>query len=226
LAVAKVYGAHLRKQAAEECTPPIAVVPSTLFHFVMILAPPSLQEQKRRLRAEMRDKRRALENNNKESPAQLADIFLRHIRLEKDAVVASYCAVRDEMDPAALNEALRAKKHKIALPVITGKRKPLIFRLYEPGDRLLANPLSILEPSSSAQGVEPDVLLIPLLAFDRERNRLGYGGGYYDRTIKELRARKPILAFGIAYACQEVAEIPTGPNDIPLDRIVTEINIF
>jgi 5-formyltetrahydrofolate cyclo-ligase len=189
-------------------------------------SPLSLQDRKKVLRAEMRDKRRTLENNNEESSARLADIFLRHIRLEKSAIVASYCAVRDEMDPAALNEALRAMGHKIALPVITGKRKPLIFRRYELGDRLLANPLSIFEPVSSAQAVTPDVLLIPLLAFDRKRNRLGYGGGYYDRTIKELRVHKPVLAFGLAYACQEAAEIPTGPNDIPLDRIVTELYVF
>jgi len=186
----------------------------------------SLREQKRLLRADMRAKERASNDRNKEASQSLADVFLRHIQLEKDAIVASYSAIRDEIDLAILNESLRARGQKVALPIIIGKGKPLIFRLYEKGDRLLANPLGILEPVSSAEGVEPDVLLIPLVAFDRKHNRLGYGGGYYDRTIKKLRARKTVLALGIAYACQEIPQIPVGPNDVPLDKIITENGVF
>jgi 5-formyltetrahydrofolate cyclo-ligase len=116
--------------------------------------------------------------------------------------------------------------HKIVLPVIIGKKKPLIFRVYEQGDRLLANPLGIFEPTSTAPGLGPDVVLVPLLAFDSKRNRLGYGGGYYDRTIKRIRAQKPVLTIGIACAYQEVPDIPTGPNDVPLDKIVTEKGVL
>jgi 5-formyltetrahydrofolate cyclo-ligase len=184
----------------------------------------SLQEQKRFLRAEARNRGRIDESG--EAPRKLMDNFLRNIRLEKGAIIASYSAVHDEMDVMVLNERLSAKGYPIALPVITGKGKPLIFRIFQEGDRLLANPLGILEPTSAAQGVEPDVLLIPLVAFDRRRSRLGYGGGYYDRTIKKLRARKPVLTLGIAYACQEIAEIPVGPNDVPLDKIITETDVF
>jgi 5-formyltetrahydrofolate cyclo-ligase len=184
----------------------------------------SLQEKKRLLRADARDKRRA--DENEEASWKLTENFLRHIRLEKGAVIGGYSAVREEMDLTDLNEVLRAKGHKITLPVMTGKGKPLIFRVHEKGDRLLANPLGILEPDSTAAGVFPDVLLVPLLAFDRRRNRLGYGGGYYDRTISKLRSHKPVLALGIAYACQEVSEIPMGPNDIPLDNIITELDVF
>jgi 5-formyltetrahydrofolate cyclo-ligase len=184
----------------------------------------SLQEKKRLLRAEARKRGRTGESG--EVTRKLMENFLQNIRLEKGAVVASYCAVHDEMNMTVLNETLCAKGHPIALPVITGKGKPMIFRIYQEGDRLLANPLGILEPTSAAQGVEPDVLLIPLVAFDRRLNRLGYGGGYYDRTIKKLRIHKPILTLGIAYACQEITEIPVGPNDVPLDKIITETDVF
>ena len=184
-----------------------------------------LQEHKRRLRNEMRDKRNAGRGNNENSFSKLADIFIRNILLEPHAIVASYAPIRDEIDPSMLDDALRARGHKIALPIIIGEKKSLIFRLYEKGDMLLANPLGILEPASGAKGVEPDVLLIPLLAFDKKRNRLGYGGGYYDRTIKTLRAKKPLLTVGLAYAYQEIDETPIGINDVPLDKIVTELDV-
>jgi 5-formyltetrahydrofolate cyclo-ligase len=185
-----------------------------------------LQEQKSLLRIAMREKRRVSDKNNYQYFNKLEDIFLRHIVLEKGAVIASYCAIRNEMDPATLSETLRARGHKIALPVVASKGAPLLFRLYEQGDRLLSNPMGLLEPSAEAQEVDPDILLVPLLAFDSKRNRLGYGGGYYDRTITKLRAQKPILALGIAYAYQEIGAVPVGPNDTPMDKIVTELNVF
>ena len=185
-----------------------------------------LQEQKHRLRTAMREKRRVSANNADGTFNKLAENFLHNIALKKGGVVASYCAIHQEIDPAQLIDGLRAQGHPIALPVITGKREPLIFRLYEQGDRLLINAMGVLEPASTAPKVEPDVLLIPLLAFDRQRNRLGYGAGYYDRTIADLLTRKPVLTIGLAYAYQEIAEIPTGPNDVRLDSIVTEIAIF
>ncbi len=186
----------------------------------------SLRDQKRHLRQVMRDKRTAKKGINENCFEKLAAVFLKNVPLQPDAVVASYVAIRDEMDPSALDDALRARGHKIALPIIIGEKKSLIFRVYEKGDRLLANPWGVFEPASSATGIEPDVLLIPVLAFDKKRNRLGYGGGYYDRTIKTLRAKKPLLTVGLAYSYQEVAEIPVGINDVPLDTIVTELDAF
>jgi 5-formyltetrahydrofolate cyclo-ligase len=186
---------------------------------------PSLQDQKRLLRAEMRDIRRENASNNLSLFNKLAEVFARGLQLEKEAVVSSYCAFRDEMNPAPLAEALRAQGHRIVLPVVVGKREPLTFRLYQPGDELVKNFMGIREPVAAAPAVEPDILLVPLLAFDRQRNRLGYGGGYYDRTMASLRTRKPVLALGIAYAYQEVSRIPVGPNDIRLDKIVTELGI-
>lgn len=168
----------------------------------------------------------ALCSHKTDDELRLAEVFISALRFEKELIIATYSPVRSEMGPERLDDALRALGHKIALPVITGKKKPLIFRLYEKGDLLLANPLGILEPASGAQGVNPDVLLVPLLAFDAQRNRLGYGGGYYDRTIKKLRLIKPVLTIGLAYSCQQVEHIPVGSNDVPLDKIVTEISVI
>ena len=188
--------------------------------------PHSLQEHKKHLRTEMRAKRRSLHDETPHAANALRDVFTVNLQLEEPAVIAAYLAFRGEIDPAPLMESLRAKGHKIALPVIVGKRMPLIFRLYENNDVLIPNDMDILQPAESAPLIEPDVLLIPLLAFDRARNRLGYGGGYYDRTIAGLRTHKQILTIGLAYASQEVAAVPTGENDIRLDHIATEVNVF
>ncbi|MDD3371094.1 MAG: 5-formyltetrahydrofolate cyclo-ligase [Alphaproteobacteria bacterium] len=186
----------------------------------------SLQDRKRALRAEARHERSLHQDDMDDDARMLAEVFLRHIELPAGAVVASYSPVRDELDPEVLNDELRERGHIIALPVIIGKKKPLIFRVYNEGDRLLANPLGIFEPASAARGIEPDVLFVPLLAFDAQRNRLGYGGGYYDRTIKRLRVNKPVMTVGIAGSYQQVERIPVGPNDVPLDRIVTETGVI
>ncbi|MDE2030371.1 MAG: 5-formyltetrahydrofolate cyclo-ligase [Alphaproteobacteria bacterium] len=157
---------------------------------------------------------------------RMANVFLANIEVPHGAAVAGYRAFRGEIDPAPLMKLLHARGACLALPVVTEKGQPLLFRRYRPGDSLRANAMGIAEPDISAPEAEPDILLVPLLAFDRARNRLGYGGGYYDRTLTALRARKNILAVGIAYAFQEAENVPCGPGDAPLDRIVTELNVF
>jgi 5-formyltetrahydrofolate cyclo-ligase len=103
---------------------------------------------------------------------------------------------------------------------------PLIFRAYSPGDRLVLGARNIDEPATGAEELTPDIVLVPLLAFNRSRARLGYGGGYYDRTLHNLRKNKKILGLGIAFSGQEVIEIPTNPFDAPLDKIITEDAVF
>ncbi len=179
-----------------------------------------LRDKKRLLRADMRAKK--FEKADEAIAEKLTEVFLKNIILPEKAVVASYAAIRDEIGTESLNAALRARGHAMALPVIVGKGRPLIFRAYEDGDALLANPLGIFEPTSAAKSAEPDVLLIPMLAFDAARNRLGYGGGYYDRTIKALRARKNLFVIGIARADRAIGQVPVGFNDVPMDVIVTE----
>ncbi|MGB9154742.1 MAG: 5-formyltetrahydrofolate cyclo-ligase [Alphaproteobacteria bacterium] len=183
-------------------------------------------EHKHRLRTEMRAKRRGHPHNTPASFQAMSEGFLRHIALKEGSVISSYHAFNDEMDPDFLTHALRARGHKIALPIVVGKGLPLAFRHYDKGDVLEANAMGLHEPLATAPLVEPDVMLVPLLAFDPLRNRLGYGGGFYDRTIAGLHRRKPILTVGIAYAYQQLPEILTEPHDIRLDKIVTEINVL
>ncbi len=136
--------------------------------------------------------------------------------------VASYLPQRGEINPEPLVAALRERGCAIALPVVTGKRQPLTFRAYGPDSALAPGLMGIMEPLPQAPPLTPDLFLVPLLAFDRQGNRLGYGGGYYDRTLNLARLCKPILAIGIAYSCQEIESVPHGSLDMRLDAFVTE----
>jgi 5-formyltetrahydrofolate cyclo-ligase len=201
-------------------------VPSTFHRMLMPDSLTPLQEEKQRLRAEMRAKRLALTSKNKNLFNQLAVAFKHHIQVEPGAVVAAYSPFRNEIDGLYIIEALRAQGCKIALPRIVGKKLPLAFHLIEPGGPLVANHMGILEPPATSPPVDPDIVLVPLLAFDRLRHRLGYGGGYYDRTLSRLRTRKSVRTIGLAYAWQEIMAVPIGATDIALDKIVTELNVF
>lgn len=145
--------------------------------------------------------------------------FAKDLDLPKGAIVAGYHPIRDEADPRALMSELSAQGHPIALPVVAVARSALIFRSWKTGDPLAPNVWGIAEPLASAPEVTPQVVLVPLLAFDSTGHRLGYGGGYYDRTIDALPRLRTI---GIAYAGQEVAAVPREPHDHGLDAILTE----
>jgi 5-formyltetrahydrofolate cyclo-ligase len=138
------------------------------------------------------------------------------------AVVAGTWPVGSELDARPLLAALAARGWRCALPVVADEAGPLRFRAWLPGEPLRAGGYGILEPEPAAPAVVPDVVLVPLLAFDRAGRRLGQGGGWYDRTLAALRAERPVLAIGLAFAAQERAELPTGGHDQPLDWIVTE----
>jgi len=114
----------------------------------------------------------------------------------------------------------------LALPAIAGRGKALIMRAWEFGAPLDRGQWGIREPKPDAPEVEPDILLVPLLAFDRAGHRLGYGAGYYDMTIHRLRGLKPVTAVGVAFAAQEVPKIPTTPRDERLDLVLTEREII
>ncbi len=170
----------------------------------------------------MRARRAAAQARNPDAPKALRDGFLAAVALPSASIVAVYSAREDEMDPAPLAAALAAAGHRLCLPVVVGKDGPLLFRAYAPGDVLESGIWGIPQPSAVAPVVEPSTLLVPLLAFDRMGHRLGYGGGYYDRTLPLLRQRLPVRAIGLGYAAQEVPAVPVGPRDAPLDLIVTE----
>jgi 5-formyltetrahydrofolate cyclo-ligase len=111
---------------------------------------------------------------------------------------------------------------QLALPVVAGRGKSLIMRAWRPGEELAAGVWGLREPKPDAAEVEPDIVLVPLLAFDRAGHRIGYGAGYYDLTIAALRARKPITTIGVAFAAQEIAAVPATPHDARLDLVLTE----
>ena len=152
---------------------------------------------------------------------KLAAIGLDFIRL-KPATVSGFKPVSDEIDVLPLMARLAGEGWRTALPVVVGRDKPLVFRAWAPGEPTVAGAWSIPVPPETAPEVRPDVLLVPMLAFDRAGFRLGYGGGFYDRTLSALRAVKPIVVVGVAFAGQEMAEVPREAHDEPLDWILTE----
>ena len=140
-------------------------------------------------------------------------------------IVSGYLPIRDELTPLALLSALSADGHPLALPVIDTKWAPLIFRAWKPGDRLVAAEFGLKEPAPEAAALLPDILLIPLAAFDAEGYRIGYGGGYYDRTLELYRRTRAITAIGIAYECQEVPVFTHEPHDQRLDYLITPAGV-
>ena len=140
----------------------------------------------------------------------------------KAGVASAYAAIGDEIQTAPLMTALDAAGFQVALPV-TGKRgTPLVFRLWTPRTIMIAGRMNIPEPPADAPVLEPDLLFVPLAAFDRHGHRIGYGAGFYDRSLAGLRAKKPIVAVGVAYAAQEVSVVPHDAYDQKLDFILTE----
>ena len=145
------------------------------------------------------------------------------VPLGEGTIVAGYSPIRSECDPVPLMRSLAGKGAQLALPVIDGKDKPLSFSEWRQGGHLVAGPFGILQPRTDAISVDPDIILVPLAAFDRNLRRIGYGAGYYDRTLAALRQqRRVVVAVGIAFAAQEVAKIPLDEHDEGLDLVLTE----
>jgi 5-formyltetrahydrofolate cyclo-ligase len=144
------------------------------------------------------------------------------VAVASGAVVSGFMPLNSEISPLPLMRKLSDVGVRLALPVVIGRGLPLSMRAFAFGDALVKGVWGIRVPPPEAPEVQPDVLLVPLLAFDRNGNRLGYGAGYYDMTIAALRAKKRVVAVGIAFAAQEVDEVPTTPRDARLDLVLTE----
>jgi 5-formyltetrahydrofolate cyclo-ligase len=144
------------------------------------------------------------------------------VPLGSGTIVAGYSPIRSECDPVPLMRSLAAKGAELALPVVHAKGQPLTFSEWRQGLQLVAGPYGILQPRSEAIPFEPDIILVPLAAFDRRCRRIGYGAGYYDRTLADLRKLRPVIAVGIAFAAQEVDAIPVDEHDERLDLVLTE----
>ena len=135
--------------------------------------------------------------------------------------VSAYMAIQTEIDPMPVMRRLHEDGRRLCLPVIQGHGLPLIFREWTPDSALIEGDFGALIPRGGAE-VEPQILITPLVAFDASGARMGYGGGFYDRTLERLRRQRPTQAIGFAFAGQEVPRLPAEPTDQPLDAIVTE----
>jgi 5-formyltetrahydrofolate cyclo-ligase len=141
-------------------------------------------------------------------------------------IVAGFMPMKSEINPLPLMRKLAAAGARLALPVVAGQGKPLIMRAWAFGEPLVAGVWGIREPAPAAPAVAPEILIVPLLAFDRAGQRIGYGAGYYDLTIAALRARQAVVAIGVAFAAQEIAAVPATPRDAPLDLVLTEREVI
>lgn len=148
------------------------------------------------------------------------------VTISPGMIVSGFSPMKTEINPLPLMRKVAALGARLALPAIAGRGKPLTMRAYAFGDELARGQWGIREPKSDAPEVAPDILIVPLAAFDRAGHRIGYGAGYYDMTINALRAKKKIVAMGIAFAVQEVASVPATQRDARLDFVITEREII
>ncbi|WP_338720783.1 5-formyltetrahydrofolate cyclo-ligase [Devosia sp. XK-2] len=185
------------------------------------MADQALEEAKAALRAEAHAIRAALSQENRMEGAKAAAAnFFESVAYAPEDVIAGYWRIRDELDCQPILVRLMDSGQKVVLPVVQGQDEPLDMRIWEADAPLYEAGFGTLAPSDLAPRAVPDVVLMPLLGFDNQGTRLGYGGGYYDRTLAVL-PKKPLLV-GLAFAAQELAHIPRDAHDVPLDVIVTE----
>jgi len=178
--------------------------------------------QKRALRSRIKTWRSGLEAD---AAARAADAVAAHglgfLRLaQKRVVISGFSSLPDEFRAWPLLRRLHGEGHALAMPVMQGKGLPLVFRAWAPGDAMDKAVWGIAEPRADKPVLEPDIVLVPLLAFDATGWRLGYGGGYFDRTLRGLRARKSIVAIGLAYDESQVDAVPHLDYDERLDWVL------
>lgn len=137
-------------------------------------------------------------------------------------VVAGYAAIGDEIDPQTLLETFALEQARIALPCVVEKDQPLIFRSWALDAPLEPGPFGTREPAASSSELTPSLVLVPLVGFDLKGRRLGYGGGFYDRTLEKLKQSGPLTVVGLAYEAQKLARVPAEAHDMRLDWVVTE----
>jgi 5-formyltetrahydrofolate cyclo-ligase len=188
--------------------------------------PSATDELKARLRKEALARREALPAEMRAVAAQAIAARPFPVAVPAGAIVSGFMPLKSEINPVPLMRRLAQAGARLALPAVGGRGKPLIMRAYAFGDHLTSGVWGIREPKPEAPELLPDILIVPLLAFDRRGHRVGYGAGYYDLTITALRARKKVIAAGIAFAVQEVASLPVTPRDARLDLVLTEREVF
>jgi 5-formyltetrahydrofolate cyclo-ligase len=188
---------------------------------------PNLKIIKQHMREQVIAARAQARQQIPDAALRVRDHFLNFFtNLDTRLIVSGTSPINGEVNPMPLMLALEEKGHPICLPITMERAAPLVFRAYKTGDRLVANVWDIGVPEETQPIVVPDILLVPLLAFDRHGGRLGYGGGYYDATLQTLRANKSVLAVALAYSAQELAQVPLGKFDQRMDAIITENEVI
>ena len=183
-----------------------------------------VRELKIQLRAKSLESRTKLANAFKIDAANSLKSYFGDLCLETGQICAGYWPIRSEIDPWPLIDEIKRHGHRCALPVIEDTK--IIFREYHNSDSLVEVGFGTLGPDSSAIEIEPDILLVPLAAFDRLGGRLGYGRGFYDGAIANLQQVKSICSIGLAYSIQEVEKVPMEMHDQFLDMIFTEQGVI
>jgi len=184
------------------------------------------QQSKQQLRTAALAARDALGEDARMDAAEAIAARGLPVALDAGAVVSGYAPIRSELDPTPLMLHLAGLGARLALPVVLARGHSLSFRAWSPDDRLVLGPLGIPEPSPVAAELVPDVMLVPLAAFDRIGHRIGYGGGYYDYTFSHLRKTKHVIGVGLAFAVQEIPAVPALAHDAALDYVLTERGMF
>lgn len=183
---------------------------------------PSIELVKSELRQAAIARRDALPADERQRAAGTIAARALPLPIAPGVIVSGFMPLKSEINPLPLMQKLAGQGARLALPTIAGRGKPLIMREWAFGAPLDRGQWGIREPPAQAPEVDPDILLVPLLAFDRNGHRIGYGAGYYDMTIAGLRSRKAITAVGIAFAAQEIPAVPVTPRDARLDLVLTE----
>jgi 5-formyltetrahydrofolate cyclo-ligase len=186
----------------------------------------STVDKKAALRTEALARRDALPAAERQAAAETIAARPFPVPLRPGVIVSGFSPLKSEINPLPLLRKLAEAGASLALPVVAGRGKPLIMRSYAFGQELNTGVWGIREPKADSPEVKPDILIVPLAAFDRNGHRIGYGAGYYDMTINALRSLKPVIAIGIAYAAQEIPEVPATARDARLDLVLTERDVI
>lgn len=189
----------------------------------------SIDETKKKARSEAAEVRKRAAAENPHAGDQLRDQILNNaiqLGLSLPYHVSVFLPIGSEIDTLPTMRMLADLGHITALPVVMGKDRPLIFRKWFVDEKLVPGSFGISEPLSSEPEIIPEVLLVPMLAFDTQGYRLGYGGGFYDRTIEKLEQDAAITTVGVAFSAQQVDTVPRGPHDRPLQWIATENKVI
>ena len=184
------------------------------------------QIEKAELRAAALAKREAMPAQQRADAASAIAARDFPVPVAKGAIVSGFSPMKSEINPIPLMRKLFDAGAQLALPVIVGRGKPLIMRAWKFGDPFKAGQWGIREPVAEAPEVYPDILIVPLAAFDRRGHRIGFGAGYYDMTIAALRAKKKVTAVGIAFSVQEIERVPSTDRDARLDFMLTEREVI